>query len=127
MGTRFTMSKECSLHDRAKDWLLQLSEADTMLIHKAINNTERVVKTEFAQKILEMEDKGTPLEEILSLISGENVRNAYSTGDISNALFTVGQVVGLVHDIPTVQEIIESIISEASDIVKRLQSITGVK
>lgn len=62
MGTRFTISKECSLHEKAKEWLLQLGEADTMLIHKAINNTERVVKTEFAQKILEMEEKGTPVE-----------------------------------------------------------------
>jgi len=127
MGTRFTISKECSLHDKAKEWLLQLSEADTMLIHKAINNTERVVKTEFAQKILEMEEKGTPVEEILPLISGENVRNAYSTGDISDALFTVGQVVGLVHDIPSVKEIIDSIVSEASAIVQRLQDVTGTK
>jgi len=127
MGTRFAISKESSLHDKAKEWLLQLGEADTMLIHKAINNTERVVKTEFAQKILEMEEKGTPLEEILPLISGDNVRNAYNTGDISDALFTVGQVVGLVHDIPSVKEIIDGIISEASAIVQRLQGVTGVK
>ena len=123
MGTRFTISKECSLHDKAKEWLLQLSEADTMLIHKAINNTERVVKTEFAQKILDMEEKGAPLEEILSLIGGENVRDAYSTGNISNALFTIGQVVGLVHEIPTVKEIIDGIISEASAIVQKLNRI----
>jgi len=125
MGTRFTISKECSLHDKAKEWLLQLSEADTMLIHKAINNTERVVKTEFAQKILDMEEKGAPLDEILPLISGENVRDAYSTGNISNALFTVGQVVGLVHNIPSVKEIIDGIISEASAIVQRLNRIGG--
>ena len=120
LGTRFTISKECSLHDRAKEWLLQLSVADTMLIHKAISNTERVVKTDFAQKVLEMEDKGAPLEEILPMISGEKVREAYSSGDISDALFTVGQVVGLVHDIPTVKEIIDSIINEARVITKRL-------
>ena len=123
MGTRFTISKECSLHDKAKEWLLQLSEVDTMLIHKAINNTERVVKTEFAQKILDMEEKGAPLDEILPLISGENVRDAYSTGNISNALFTVGQVVGLVHNIPSVKEIIDGIISEASAIVQGLNRI----
>jgi len=123
MGTRFTISKECSLHPKAKEWLLQLSEADTMLIHKAINNTERVVKTDFAQKILEMEEKGAPLEEILPLISGEKVREAYNSGDISDALFTVGQVVGLVHDIPSVKEIVEGIISEARLIVERLHSI----
>lgn len=123
MGTRFAISKECSLHDKAKEWLLQLGEADTMLIHKAINNTERVVKTEFAQKILDMEEKGAPLDEILPLIRGENVRDAYDTGDISNALFTVGQVVGLVHDIPSVKEIIDGIITEASVIVQRLNRI----
>jgi len=123
MGTRFTISKECSLNPKAKEWLLQLSEADTMLIHKAINNTERVVKTDFAKKILEMEEKGAPLEEILPLISGEKVREAYNSGDISDALFTVGQVVGLVHDIPSVKEIIEGIISEARLIVERLHSI----
>jgi len=123
MGTRFTISKECSLHPKAKEWLLQLGEADTMLIHKAINNTERVVKTDFAQKVLEMEDKGAPLEEILPLISGDKVREAYSSGDISDALFTVGQVVGLVHDIPSVKEIIDGIISEAKLIVERLHSI----
>ena len=33
MGTRFTISKECALHPKAKEWLLQLGEADTMLIH----------------------------------------------------------------------------------------------
>jgi nitronate monooxygenase len=123
MGTRFTISQECSLHDKAKEWLLQLGETDTMLIHKAINNTERVVKTEFAQKILDMEEKGAPLDEILPLISGENVRDAYSTGNISNALFTVGQVVGLVHEIPTVKEIIDGIIGEASAIVQKLNRI----
>jgi len=122
MGTRFTISKECSLNPKAKEWLLQLSEADTMLIHKAINNTERVVKTDFAQKILEMEEKGAPLEEILPLISGDRVREAYNSGDISDALFTVGQVVGLVHNIPSVKEIIEGIIGEASLIVERLHS-----
>jgi NAD(P)H-dependent flavin oxidoreductase YrpB (nitropropane dioxygenase family) len=125
MGTRFTISKESSLHEKAKEWLLQLSEADTMLIHKAINNTERVVKTEFAQKILDMEDKGAPLDEILPLIRGENVRDAYNTGDISNALFTIGQVVGLVHDVPSVKEIIDGIISEATVIVQRLNRISA--
>ena len=123
MGTRFTISKECALHPKAKEWLLQLSEADTMLIHKAINNTERVIRTEFTQKILEMEEKGAKLEEILPLISGDKVREAYESGDISNAVFTAGQVVGLINDIPSVKEIIDSIISEAKVIVQRLQKI----
>jgi nitronate monooxygenase len=123
MGTRFTVSKECTLHEKAKEWLLQIGEADTMLVHKAINNTERVIKTGFAQKVLEMEESGAPLEDVLAMISGDRVRNAYETGDISDALFTVGQVVGLVRDIPSVKDIIDGIISEAGNIIQRLQGI----
>ena len=123
MGTRFTLSKECILHDKAKQWLLELGEADTMLVHKAIRNTERVVRTEFAQQVLQLEESGAPLEEILAMISGDRVRDAYNTGEISNALFTVGQVVGLCRDIPSVKDIIDGIISEAGAIIKRLRGM----
>ncbi|MDP2918817.1 MAG: nitronate monooxygenase family protein [Dehalococcoidia bacterium] len=123
MGTRFTASKECSFHPKLKEWFTQLTEKDTMLVHRTINNTERVVRTEFTQKILDMENRGAALEEILPLISGEKVRAAYETGDTSNAVITAGQTVGLIHDIPSVQEIIDGIISGAQDIIKRLNRI----
>ena len=123
MGTRFTASQECIAHPKLKEWFLQLGEADTMIVHRSINNTERVVRTDYTQKILEMEEKGATLEEILPLISGEKVRNAYNSGDVNNAVITAGQVVGLIHDIPSVKEIIEGIISEAKLIVQRLHNI----
>ncbi|MDD5288845.1 MAG: nitronate monooxygenase [Dehalococcoidales bacterium] len=123
MGTRFTVSKECSISPKIKEWFLQLSEKDTMLIHRTINNNERVVKTDFAQKILAMEDKGAGLDELLPLISGDKVKASYQNGDISNALITAGQVIGLIHNIPSVKEIIDGIISEAQTIVRRLNTI----
>lgn len=123
MGTRFTVSKECNISDKIKEWFLQLSEKDTMLIHRTINNNERVVKTDFAQKILSMEEKGAGLNELLPLISGEKVKASYQTGDINNALITSGQIVGLIHNIPTVKEIIDGIISEATNIIQRLENI----
>jgi len=120
MGTRFMASKECSMHPKVKEWLLQLQETDTMLIQRSIKSTSRVVKTDYAQKILEMEERGAALEELLPLLSGHRGRDAYETGDVSNATISVGQVIGLIHDIPSVKEIIDSIISEATLIVQRL-------
>ena len=70
-----------------------------------------------------MENKGATLEELLPLISGQRGANAYQTGDVSGASMTIGQVVGLVHDVPSVKEIIDGIISEARDIVQRLQKM----
>ncbi len=123
MGTRFIASQECSVHPNIKQWLLELGEADTILIQRSIKNTSRVVSTDYTRKILEMEEKGATLEELLPLISGQRGRNAYATGDTDKATMTVGQVVGLIRDIPSVQEIIEGIISEARLIVQRLNNL----
>ena len=123
MGTRFMASKECNMHDNVKKWLLELGEADTILIQKSIKNASRVVRTEHTEKVLEMEQKGATLEELLPLLSGQRGRNTYATGDVSGAPISVGQVVGLIHDIPSVKEIIDGIINEARLIVQRFQNM----
>jgi len=121
MGTRFMVSKECPIHPNVKQWMLQLGEADTILIQKSIKNASRVVRTEHTEKILEMENRGATLEELLPMISGQRGRNAYDVGDVSGASISVGQVVGLIHDVPSVKEIIDGIISEAKLIIERFQ------
>ena len=125
MGTRFMASKECKIHPKIKEWLLQLTETETTLILRSIKNAERVIKTDFTQKILEMEERKPALEELLPLVSGERLKTAYTMGDVNNAPITTGQVVGLVHDIPSVKEIIDNIIAEAPAIVERLRN-TGL-
>ena len=70
-----------------------------------------------------MERKGATLEELLPLITGEKQKVAYANGDVNNAVMTVGQVVGLIHDVPSISEIIENIVSEARFIGKRLQTL----
>jgi len=122
MGTRFVATKECAANATLKEWFTKLSERDTMIIQRSIGNMTRAVRTEYTEKILAMEEKGAKLEEILAMISGELVSNAYQSGDYSTAVVTAGQVVGLIHDIPSVKELIDSIISEAKVIVQRLNS-----
>ena len=39
------------------------------------------------------------------------------TGDLSKGIFWAGMVQGLIHDVPTVQELIDRIIGEAEAIV----------
>ena len=123
MGSRFMAAKECPMHPDVKEWLLQLQETDTILIQRSIKNTSRVVRTPFTEKILELEEKGTTLEELLPLLSGQRGINAYQTGDYSEASISVGQVVGLIHEIPSAKEIIDDIITEAKAIVERLHKL----
>jgi NAD(P)H-dependent flavin oxidoreductase YrpB (nitropropane dioxygenase family) len=120
MGTRFMMSKESPLHPDIKQRLLEADEKDTLMIMRSINNPERVVKTGFAQSILDMEAKGTTLEELLPLIDGLRQKQALDKGEADQAMIPCGQVVGLIDDLPTIKEIIDDIIKEARDIGKRL-------
>jgi len=120
MGTRFMMSKESPLHPDIKQRLLEASEKDTMLIMRSINNPERVLTTDFARSVLEMEEKGTTLEELLPMIDGRRQKKALDKGEVSEAIIPCGQGVGLINDLPTIKEIIDGIIMEAKTTAKRL-------
>jgi NAD(P)H-dependent flavin oxidoreductase YrpB (nitropropane dioxygenase family) len=123
MGTRFMLSKECPLHPRIKEWLLQATERDTMMIMRSISNPERVASNDFARSILQMEGKGATLEELIPMISGLRQQAALDKGDIDEVMLPCGQAVGLIHDIPSVREIIEGIISEARVVGQRLSNM----
>jgi len=123
MGTRFMASKECNTHSNVKEWMLGLGEADTILIQKSIKNASRVVRTAHTEKILEMENRGASLEELLPMISGQRGINAYATGETDGASIAVGQIVGLIRDVPTVREIVNGIISEATNIIQHLNDL----
>lgn len=123
IGTRFMCSQEAQVHDNVKTWMHELSEMDTILIQKSIRNASRVVRNEHTEKILDMENKGATLEELLPMISGQRGVNAYETGDYSEANITVGQSVGMISDTPTVKEIIDGMVQGVKPILDRLQKM----
>lgn len=123
MGTRFMMSQESPLHPKIKDWLVKATERDTLLVMRSIQNPERVVRTDFAEKLLEMEKRGTTLEELLPLISGLRQKQIHDTGQVAEALVPCGQVVGLIKEIASVKDIIDGIIAEAKLVGQRLHNI----
>jgi len=123
MGTRFMASKECNLHPKIKEWLLSAKETDTLMIERSIKNAARVMKTDFAQKVLEMEEQGATLEELMPMISGLRGKQALDEGDVNTGVIACGQAVGLIHDIPSVREIIKGIIDDARLIGQRLHKM----
>ena len=123
MGTRFMCTQEARIHDNIKAWMHTLHEMDTILIQKSIKNASRVVRNAHTEKILEMENRGATLEELLPMIRGSRGVNAYETGDTSEANITVGQGVGLINDTPTVKEVIDGMVAGATQIMQRLQKM----
>src|SRR4030042_6849558 len=106
-------TQECAHHPKGKEWLVKASERDTMFVMRSLRNTERVLSNATAEKVVEMEKRNASLEELTSLLSGKRGLEVYETGALDRGLVACGQVVGLIHDIPTVKEVIERIIKEA--------------
>lgn len=121
MGTRFMASRECPLHPKIKELLLQTRETDTMMVERSIRNTARVIRTDFAQKVLEMEEKGATLEELFPMLDGNRARRSYTSGDTNDSIIYCGQAVGLIDEILSVKEIIDRIISQAREVTRGLE------
>jgi nitronate monooxygenase len=120
MGTRFMATKEAPGHARVKELLIAASERDTTLLLRSFRNTMRVLRTPTAEKVLELEKQGADIHQLEALISGRAGLGLIESGDVDNGLLSVGQVVGLVHDIPTVKELIDRIVKEAKEVASDL-------
>lgn len=119
MGTRFMVTKECIVHDNFKKAFVEATETATTIAMKSVEPM-RVFKNQAAEKVLEMEKQGATLQDLIPLIAGAEGRDAMDKGDVSRGMIASGQVVGLIHDIPTVKEAVDNIISGAKAILERL-------
>jgi NAD(P)H-dependent flavin oxidoreductase YrpB (nitropropane dioxygenase family) len=124
MGTAFMMTKECPVHQNIKERLVQTTETDTTLLLTTIKNPVRCIKNKLADECLAIEEKGATLEEIIKTVAGGKGQVAYHTGDPDAAPISCGQIAGLINEIKTVQEVIDKIISEASELLDRLNGLT---
>jgi nitronate monooxygenase len=123
MATRFVATQECEVHDNIKQELIKRQEYETALICKSIGLQGRAIKNKIVEEVLAMEAKGGGLEQLIPLISGQRVKEAWEFGNVDNAPMMMGQSVGLVKDIPTCKELIERIVAEAAADIERVTNI----
>jgi nitronate monooxygenase len=120
MGTRFVATAEAPVHHKAKQALVDHGELDTTLILRTLRNTARVLDNEAARRVLEIERRpgDTDIGELIPFVSGSITRDkVWGEGDVEAGMVSVGQVMGLIRDIPTVAELVERIVAEAEQIV----------
>jgi nitronate monooxygenase len=121
MGTRFIATKEAPVHENVKKALVAASELDTRLIMRPLRNTERVLNNAGVTKILEKEKQlgqGIRFEDIINEVAGVYPK-VMQDGDMEAGAWSCGMVAGLIHDVPTVKELIDRIMREAEDIISK--------
>jgi nitronate monooxygenase len=119
MGTRFIATKEAPVHENVKQAIVDASELDTRLIMRSLRNTERVLSNAAVERLLEKERNLGPdlgFKDIMEEVAGVYPRIMLE-GDMDAGAWSCGMVAGLIHDIPTCQELIDRIMSEAETLI----------
>jgi len=121
MGTRFIATKEAPVHEKVKQAIVAASELDTSLVMRPLRNTERVLNNSAVERLLEKEkalgDKIT-IQDVMDEVAGVYPK-VMMDGDMDSGVWSCGMVAGLIHDIPTCQELIDGIMAEADALIRQ--------
>ncbi len=131
LGTRFVAVQESNAHPRYQQALVEANETDTVIIERSIGRPARVLKGPKPDEILRLEAAldqahAAPderFQSVLPYILGKVNQRAALEGALDEGFVWAGQVVGLIHDIPTAKELIERTIIEAQEIVEKMQRV----
>ena len=120
MGTRFCVTKEAPIHDNFKKQMVENTERDTRLIFRTLHNTARVMKNKVSEEVVAIEGKGgAKFEDVVHLVAGTRGRKAMEEGNADDGIWSAGMIQGLINDIPSVEELIDRIVADAEEIIKK--------
>ena len=118
-------TKEAGVHQNVKDKMTEADELSTNLMFRTMHNTARVFKNSVSNEVVEIESTGTAtFEDVKDLVAGQRGRVVFEEGDLEHGIWSAGISVARVKDIPTCEEMVSRLISDANNIIDdRLQSV----
>ncbi|RMY03491.1 hypothetical protein D0867_10672 [Hortaea werneckii] len=125
MGTRFMCTVEAPIHDNIKQAIVNAQETDTELVLRRWKNTSRLFKNSVTAEATKIERESTTgkFEEVAPFVSGKRGRQVFLNGDKDYGVWTAGQVIGLIHDVPTCQDLVSRIEKEAIETLSSASSL----
>jgi len=120
LGTAVLVAEECPLHPKVKQAIMEATEVDTMIIMRTIQNSHRVWTNDAARKVAELEKQQAGLMEIVRMAGGDKAKRMYQEGDLEAGTISCGQGIGLVKKVMPMKDIIEGIVSQATDLRQKL-------
>ncbi|WP_077302219.1 NAD(P)H-dependent flavin oxidoreductase [Virgibacillus pantothenticus] len=118
MGTRFIATKEAPFHDIYKQAIIEATDESTVIVGRRYNRIRRLMKTSYANKLVEIEKENECPQLFLEKTTEEHHKAGALLGDPENGFMNGGQIAGLINDCPTVNELIETMVAEAKQILK---------
>jgi len=130
MGTRFLATKESDFTQLHKDYIVKSGERDT-IVARGIVGPARYLKNQASAELTQLtvskapgvylgqpDDLTTVAREVIE--KEEEGFSALYSGDETKALIPGGEVAGRIDNLPAVKELVEEIVKEAEEIIRRL-------
>ncbi|MBT8393899.1 MAG: nitronate monooxygenase [Bacteroidia bacterium] len=122
IGSRFAASKESSSHQAFKKAIVDAKEGDTKLTLKELAPV-RLIKNKFYDDIEELYKKNPSIEKLKELLGKARAKRGMFEGDLIEGELEIGQISGLIHNIKSVSQIVDDLISEFNDAKMELKSL----
>merc|ERR1712028_257858 len=124
MATRFLATVECPIHQGIKDYMAseEADERSTTVVLGSLSNATRVFKNDVTEAMLEIEAKegGINFSELKPYADGARTKKMWKeTGDVNDSMWSCGQSVGLIYDVPTCRELVQRMVQEAEQQLKK--------
>ncbi len=115
MGSRFISSIECEFHDKVKNIVVSSKASDTELV-TGVFGPIRVLKNKFSATHNLVSDKEAKLSEekfVSDVVKEVNRLEMSYEGNVEEGAVLLGQSIGIIDNIESVSDIINSIINDA--------------
>lgn len=119
MGTRFIATTEAPVHENVKRQIVENTERDTLIVFREFHNSARVARNAISEEIVQISRRdGAKFEDIAHLASGKRGREeVLQNGNMENGLWWAGQSQGLIHEVASCQEVVDTIMNDARNII----------
>lgn len=123
LGTRLVATVESPAHEQYKQAIVHARAEDTTMIERSVGHVTRVLKSPYVEEVLAFERTQPTTDELYPYIKGEKNRIGALGGDLGQGFAYSGQGCGLIHEIPTVEEVIRTMMEEAKATLQHLPTL----
>jgi len=119
MATRFLATVEAPIHPKIKEHMAkpEVDETCTTIVLSSLSNSTRVFKNDVTNKMNELEkEMGGDIDfsVLAPLAAGTRTKTMWQdTGDWNDSMWSCGQSIGLINDVPTCKVLCDRIVAEA--------------
>ena len=119
LGTRFVAVEENIANIRYKQAIIEAQDTDTVVTCRRLLPT-RSLKTEFAQKLIELEESGASASDIRKFLGYSRARGGQLEGDLVNGEAYCGASAGLIKEILPVASVVQRLVEGYKEVLQNL-------